>query len=497
MVQRRLAQLIVAAVVMGAAGVMLIATAIWAFTFEGSMSRDLRRALDGHSLTTAGVVLLVIGVLLILCTVGVLVGPRLNRGVALLSRMLGIVVGAVGAISGIWLVLYYPGWAITYTVLGAVIVYSLTLYERELRSTWPWASLRAQVAKTFALNTKGVDVPRGCAIAGLLLITLVVTTSQHQERYFLSVAFGLLFVTLSDPGGDYLLRLRRMAVIGAVGTLLTALGFGIGGDAWGFVVLATFVVTVVGGLVVNFGLEALVAGILLNAWFLIALSAVAGFPSRFTPHPWNQALAWLIGSAIAIALAFALWMVRGRGSQRSALPEIPTDLPPIKLSRPIVSFVLIRAFAVSASVAIAFGLGLTNADWMPVATLIAMKPNLQQSTFRAAQRLVGAILGAGIASVFLVTVTSRHALEEIIILLMGVGVSIYAVNYALYAAAIAGAVLIALDLPHPANLDAEGRRIFFTFCGVGIAVIVMFLATLLQKRKTKTAASQSAAPQAA
>ncbi len=80
---------------------------------------------------------------------------------------------------------------------------------------------------------------------------------------------------------------------------------------------------------------------------------------------------------------------------------------------------------------------------------------------------------------------------------MGVGVSIYAVNYALYAAAIAGAVLIALDLPHPTNLDAEGRRIFFTFCGVAIAVIVMFLATLLQKRKAKTAAPQAAAPQAA
>jgi len=87
-----------------------------------------------------------------------------------------------------------------------------------------------------------------------------------------------------------------------------------------------------------------------------------------------------------------------------------------------------------------------------------------------------------------VTVTSHHALEEIIILLMGVGVSIYAVNYAFYGAVIAGAVLIALDLPHPSNLDAEGRRIFFTFVGIGIAVVVMFLAGLLQKRKASAAA---------
>jgi hypothetical protein len=65
-------------------------------------------------------------------------------------------------------------------------------------------------------------------------------------------------------------------------------------------------------------------------------------------------------------------------------------------------------------------------------------------------------------------------------------VSIYSVNYAFYTAAIAGAALIALDLPHPTNLDAEGRRIFFTFAGIAIAVVVTGLATLLEKRKTPT-----------
>ncbi|MGO8883267.1 MAG: FUSC family protein, partial [Streptosporangiaceae bacterium] len=121
-------------------------------------------------------------------------------------------------------------------------------------------------------------------------------------------------------------------------------------------------------------------------------------------------------------------------------------------------------------------------------TLIAMKPSLQQSTLRGVQRLVGATLGGAIAAVFLVTVTSHHALEEIIILLIGAGVSIYAVNYAFYAAAIAGAVLIAMDLPHPSNLDAEGRRIFFTFAGVAIAIVVDVLASLLQKRKSSATA---------
>ncbi|MGO9780218.1 MAG: FUSC family protein [Streptosporangiaceae bacterium] len=280
-------------------------------------------------------------------------------------------------------------------------------------------------------------------------------------------------------------------MVGLVGALVTALGFGIGGDAWGWAVLAAFVVTVVAGLAINFDLYAFVAAVLLNVWLLITLSAAAGLPARVSAHPWQQALAWLIGSAIWIAFTFLLWLVQGRSSQPSPLPEIPADAPPVKLSRPIVLFGIIRAVAVAGSVAIAFGGHLSSADWMPIATLIAMKPSLQQSTLRGVQRLVGATLGGAIAAVFLVTVTSHHALEEIIILLIGVGVSIYAVNYAFYTAVIAGAALIALDLPHPSNLDAEGRRIFFTFVGVGIAIVVDVLASLLQKRKASAAAPQA------
>ena len=253
--------------------------------------------------------------------------------------------------------------------------------------------------------------------------------------------------------------------------------------------LAAFVVTVLAGLAINFGLHYLVAGILLNVWFLVALALADGLPARISANPWQQALAWLIGSAVWIAFTFIVWLARGRQSQPSPLPEIPDDVPPVKLTRPVVLFVLIRAVAVSIGVAVAFRSHQPNADWMPLAIVIALKPTLQQSTFRAVQRLADTILGAGIAALFLLTVGSHHALEEIVILLLGAGVSIYAVNYAIYTTAIAGAALIAMDLPHPTNLDAEGRRILFTFIGVGIAVVFMFLVSLLQKRKAASAAT--------
>ncbi len=478
---RNLARLIVAAVLTGSLSVLLVVTGAWALTHNGAISRDLLRALDGNTLTSVGVLVLVVGVVLLICTAGVLIG-LVNRWIGLISRLIAILGAAAVALTGIWLVKYYPGWAATYAALGALVAFTLTSYERELHSSWPWASLRAWAAQIFTLNTKGVNVPRGVAMAGLLLLTFVVTSSQHLDRYFLSVAFGLLFVTLSDPGGGYLSRFRRMAVIGIAGALFTALGFWIGGEAWGYAVLVIFVATVVAGLAIKFGLQAFTGATLLNVWVLIALSAAAGLPTTVNPYLWNQALAWLVGSAIAVALASGTWLLRGRSRQPSPLPEIPADAP-MELTRPIVGFVLIRAIAVTIATAIAFGLTLTNGDWMPVAALIAMKTTLQQSSIRGAQRLVGAAFGASIAAAFLVTVTSHRGLEEIIIALVGLGISIYAVNYGFYTTMIAGAVLIAMDLPHPTKLDAEGRRIFFTFAGIGIAIIVMLLATLLQRRR--------------
>jgi hypothetical protein len=59
--------------------------------------------------------------------------------------------------------------------------------------------------------------------------------------------------------------------------------------------------------------------------------------------------------------------------------------------------------------------------------------------------------------------------------------AIHGMNYAYSTASIAAAALIATDLPHPTNYAAEGQRVLFTFIGVGVGVVVMFIATQLKK----------------
>jgi len=343
-------------------------------------------------------------------------------------------------------------------------------------------------ARVFEVNSKGLDVRRGVRVAVVLLVPLLLLALLNQEAYWVSMTFGALFVGLIDPGGNYSFRIRDMAGFGIAGALLTVLAFAIGEGPWGFVVLVAGVITALSGLTVKFGKHRFVAGVLLNAWFLIALALPGSYSAAHISTPaWAQAVAWLIGSALMIGYTFIVWLAGGRTAQPEAVPEFPGDTSPIPLTAPIVLFAVIRAVAVSIAVAIAFGLHLPNADWMPIATLVAMKPSLKQSGLVAVQRLTGVSLGAVVAMLFLATVHDKFILEVIIAILCVAAASIRMLSYTLYVAAVTGAVLMAMDLPHPSNLAAEGERVLFTFIGVAIAYLVMLIANELQKaRSTKS-----------
>jgi Fusaric acid resistance protein-like len=340
----------------------------------------------------------------------------------------------------------------------------------------------------FAFDRTGVNTPRGVIAVWVLAIPLVILSAIGREEYWLSASFGALFVGLSDPGGAYGVRVREMAWVALVGTFLTGLGFGIGAGAWGWVALAAFLITLLTGLAMKFGLHRFTAALLLCSWFLVAISVSAGDHLSPSHSHWaGQALAWLGGSALWIMLTLIGWLVRGLRAQSTHFPEIPQDIAVTPLSRPFIIFAFMRAAAVTIAIAIAFGLHLPNADWMPIATLAAMKGSLDQTALVAEQRLFGALFGALIAIVFLLTVDNKYVLEVVIVFLGAVAASIRGASYAFYCAAVAGTVLIATDIPHPTNVSAEFRRVLFTLAGVGIAWLVMLLANQMQKRQAAAA----------
>jgi hypothetical protein len=129
------------------------------------------------------------------------------------------------------------------------------------------------------------------------LVPLVLFWAIGYEQYLLSALFGVLLAGLADPGGGYGYRASHVAGFALIGAGLTALGFGIGGDAWGWLVLAAFAVTLAGCLAVTFGVHRFVAALLLNVWFIVALGLASSFhhQARITSYTWAQVLAWAGG----------------------------------------------------------------------------------------------------------------------------------------------------------------------------------------------------------
>src|SRR6476659_3363928 len=84
-----------AGTILGIAGVMRIFDGIWAIRFDGAVPDDLEKALLGTSLSTYGWLWIIVGVILIGSSFGVLSRSQF-------SRWIGIIAGAVLAITSIW-----------------------------------------------------------------------------------------------------------------------------------------------------------------------------------------------------------------------------------------------------------------------------------------------------------------------------------------------------------------------------------------------------------
>ncbi|MEU0072325.1 FUSC family protein [Streptomyces sp. NPDC006332] len=353
-----------------------------------------------------------------------------------------------------------------------------------------WAS------KVFELNAAGLNWPRAVAVLDAALVPMFVFWAIGHEVYLLSAAFGLLFAALGDPGGSYAHRAFDVSVFALVGAGLTALAFGIGSDAWGWLVLASFMVTLVAGLAAAFGVHRFVNALLLNIWFIVAVGYEFSLHQggHVTSYVWAQVLSWIGGAALWIVVTFLWWLVLGRTDQGQPFSELPGDRSRRKLTRPLILFAVIRAVVIAGTVALAFGLDLSHGYWMPIAAMIAMKPSLEQAALVGAQRLAGALIGAVVAALLLWVPASESGLRlfaverglevvALVLLMHGAGIRFW--NYALYSAAIAAGVLILVGLPQPSDNAAEGYRVLWTLCGVGISLAVMLLTGLLAKRTAK------------
>jgi hypothetical protein len=116
-----------AGTILGIAGIMRLFDALWAFRYDGAIPDGLEGAILGTSLTSYGWLWLFVGILLIAASIAVLARSQL-------ARWVGMIAGAVLAISSFWWMPYYPVWSLAYVAIGGLVVYGLAVHGGRLDS---------------------------------------------------------------------------------------------------------------------------------------------------------------------------------------------------------------------------------------------------------------------------------------------------------------------------------------------------------------------------
>ena len=101
--------------------VMRVIDGIWALRYNGPVPERLQDAVLGHDLTTYGWTWIVVGAILFLAGLGVLMRSQF-------SRWIGIVAAAIGAITSVIWLPYYPVWSVVYILLAFSVIYGLGVY---------------------------------------------------------------------------------------------------------------------------------------------------------------------------------------------------------------------------------------------------------------------------------------------------------------------------------------------------------------------------------
>lgn len=113
--------LIFAGSMLGLAGIMRIFDSIWAFNFNGALPGELQDALLGSNLTHYAWLWLGVGIVLIVSSFMILKRSQF-------ARWIGFLAAAIGAISAMTWMPYYPVWSVTYIGIAVATFYAPARY---------------------------------------------------------------------------------------------------------------------------------------------------------------------------------------------------------------------------------------------------------------------------------------------------------------------------------------------------------------------------------
>jgi hypothetical protein len=119
--QRGEGWLFFAGTILGLAGIMRILDSIWAFRYKGAVPQGLKDGVLGSNLKNYAWTWLIVGVILLVSSFLVIARSQV-------ARWVGLIAAAIGAVSAMTWMPYYPIWALTYVFLAVLVFYALARY---------------------------------------------------------------------------------------------------------------------------------------------------------------------------------------------------------------------------------------------------------------------------------------------------------------------------------------------------------------------------------
>jgi hypothetical protein len=110
--------MVFAGTVLGLAGVMRVIDAIWAFRYKASLPENLEDGLLGSDLRNYAWTWLGVGLILILSSLLLFIRSQF-------ARWVGFIAAAIGGISAMAWMPYYPVWSAVYVALAVLVFYAL------------------------------------------------------------------------------------------------------------------------------------------------------------------------------------------------------------------------------------------------------------------------------------------------------------------------------------------------------------------------------------
>ena len=114
-----------AGTVLGLAGLMRIIDSIWAFRYSGQLPAALEDGVLGSNIETYAWTWLIVGIILILASVLLLARSQI-------ARWFGFFAAAIGGLSAMTWMPYYPVWSLTYVGISVLVFYALVRYGGRL-----------------------------------------------------------------------------------------------------------------------------------------------------------------------------------------------------------------------------------------------------------------------------------------------------------------------------------------------------------------------------